>query len=215
MDEYYHWNKSFVTYFPKYHGDVRQEIINEFVSWWPYAFTNFDFNKKTDFNSYMAMFIKKHAVKDYFFRDSTVRYAKYSKDENGKTVIEGAKICSLNIRVKQENSFDNAEYLDMFSDIEAYDGSCSPEFYADGVEALKDTFEGVALQIVSDFSEGYKWGEVLERSGMTVDKFITMTTAIRLQLARLLGRDDGLGNMEVRGYQAAARDIGRAKRKSK
>ena len=62
LTEYFDLNRKFVNYFPQYHGDYREEIINTFFLSIPDYFMRFDPTKGMDLNSFLAKFAKKNAL---------------------------------------------------------------------------------------------------------------------------------------------------------
>lgn len=218
LNEYYELNRSFVNYFPNFYGSHRDEIINTFVSYWPEAFNLFDPSRDVDINSFLSMFYKKKAVREFLYLETTVQHNRFYKDENGKTVVEKAIMSSLdgfsNSHLSGEDGEqdfqERAEQVfleDYYRQINA-DGD---EAWSEGIGSYSHHFVGQARDIVRWFEEGLRWSEVLEKSGLTTDRFISLMVAIRLQIQRIL-KEEG---KDVRFVTKAERSARRAQRVSR
>lgn len=195
LSEYYDMNKPFVTYFPQFHGDYREEIINTFVTKIPDFFLAFDPARKIDVNSYLSMYCKKHAVREFLFLHTTVQYNKFVKDENGRQRVEKAQVISMDGMASPGGVIDDGDSaLDGFLGDHVFDNFLNgnddaAETFLDGVRSYKHYFEGLPATIIQSFEDGLRWHEVMENSGLTTDRFLSTMAAIRMQLQRIFKRE--------------------------
>lgn len=194
LSEYFDLNRSFVTYFPRFHGDYREEIINTFVCMLPDYFMRFDPTKATDINSYLAMYAKKNAVRDFLYLLPTVQHNRFYKDETGRTVVEKAQVQSMDsfgvpggpsVDSEEMNPIDYILGQTVFKDFLNSNRDPAEEFL-DGVHSYSLHFSGEAAKVVKDFEDGLRWREVQEKNGISADRFLTLMLSIRMQLQRLL-----------------------------
>ena len=197
LGEYYDLNKPFITYFPMFHGDYREEIINTFIGMIPQFFDNFDPARGVDVNSYLSMFCKKHAVREFLFYNSTVMYNKFTKGPDGKQQIEKASMISLD-GIQDSRGGNSREQVgdEDFARDKLYGATIFGEFIngcKDGAAEFLDDhasyaryFDGETAKIIKDFESGLRWHEVREKHGFTPDRFLSIVTAIRIQLKRIL-----------------------------
>lgn len=224
LNEYFELNRSFVNYFPKFFGNYRDEIINIFVSMWPEAFMNFDPARDVDVNSYLSMFVKKHAIREFLYLDTTVQYNKFIKDEDGKSKVIKAKVVSL-------DGFASNGSGDYLSDYDGSEGETNAaeayfledyyrqvnadgdEAWSEGIGSYSHHFKGQAREVVKDFENGLRWNEVLQKSGLTTDRFISLLVAIRLQIQRILKEEGKDVRFVTKAERRARRAVSRADRR--
>ncbi len=221
LSEYYDMNKPFVTYFPMFHGDYREEIINTFVTKIPAFFLAFDPKRNIDVNSYLSMFCKKNAVREFLFLHTTVQYNKFVKDEHGHAKVEKAYVISMDHQNRSNGANgvgDEYDQMDKILGDHVYDeflngNDDAAETFLHGVGSYKRYFSGLSAEIVEGFESGLRWEEVMEQSGLTTDHFLSTMAAIRMQLTRIMKKEGRDVRFIPKGERAEIRDRRKAKRR--
>lgn len=211
LSEYYHLNLRFVTYFPKFHGDYREEIINTFVTMLPEFFMRFDPTQGIDLNSYLAMFAKKNAVREFLYLITTVQHNRWFKDKNGKMALERPIVVSIDSNPEPRADDDDEDaYGDrlqgkyVFRDFLNSGSQDGAGTFLEGHHSYSRYFKGIQAVIVRDFESGLKWMEVFKRTGLSMDRFRAVMFGIMMQLQRLL-KEDGRNVRFIGGAERSAR----------
>lgn len=194
LGEYFELNKSFVTYFPSFYGSYRDEIVSIFLLMIPHAFDMFDNTKHVDVNSYLAMYYKKHAVREFLYQEPTVSYNKFIRDGQGNCEVIKAQVISLDQTFPHDEDSGDTTWAFNSNGAEACaledSSNCGIDRFGEaGIEELKAQFAPDAAQILQDLADQYTWQETMKRSELSEDKFWTLMLAIRIQLTRIFHRE--------------------------
>lgn len=222
LSDYYDYNHSFLNYFPQFHGTYRDEIRNILVGMLPKAFKMFNPEKGIDPNSYISMFFKKSAVKEFLFLLPTVQYNRFDKDPRTKRVTVVKAHCVSLDHLNTGNATDghhedpdgsNPDYLaDAVTDYHLRRNSSNMEETMEGMAEMHHHFTGIARDVVVDFESGLRWNEVREKHGLSTANFSTLMEAIRIRLQRIMKENGRDARFIERKDRRARRD--RLKRRS-
>lgn len=194
LSEYFDLNRSFCTYFPKFREDYREEIINTFISMLPDFFLKYNPDKGTEINSYLSMFCKKEAIRDFLQQLPAVRCSRTHKDKDGRTVFEKARMIRMDAMVGLSGATEeHAEdpYLDVFLGKTVFkdflsSGQDGASAFFDGHDSYTRYFTGIHREIVRGIEDGLVAHEIMERVGLSKDKFRSAIVGIRMQLQRIM-----------------------------
>lgn len=194
LSEYVEMNRSFVTYFPMFHGDYRDEIISTFVTMIPSFFEKFDPSKGAEINSYLAKFAKKNAVREFLYLLPTVMHNRWYRDESGRMVVEKAHCMSIDSLHDGSDAAESdvgdsgidqllGQYV--FKDF-LNSGGDGASAFLDGSDSYSHHFTGMYAEIIKDFESGLRWTEVQKKHGLSSARFLTIMSGISMQLQRML-----------------------------